>query len=137
MNKVIPIQTSEKDFFYNYLRILTPVINKVCQLLSGDICYLRDAEIKIIADLMYYYSIAPQKTPLEKNQYIFGFDVTNVIMDKYNINVYNYNNLIGRLRKFGVIQGKRKSRVLHPIFYMEPFAESGYEVTIKFIYGKS
>jgi hypothetical protein len=75
--------------------------------------------------------MAPYNTPLEKNKYIFSNDVSNIIMDKYNMTVYAYNNILWRLRTFGIIQGKRNSRSLHKVFYMEQ-PNNNYDLIIKF-----
>jgi len=131
MKNTIDIEVQKKDFLDYYLKVLTPVINKICHILSGKICYLRDRELKIIAELMYYYTTAPQVHPEEKNKYIFSDVVTNAIMDKYNFSIYNYNNLLCGLRTAGVIQGKRKQRTLHPIFYMD-IPEKEYVLTLRF-----
>lgn len=131
MNNFIPLDIKKDKFFDSYLKILTPIINRICHKLSGEVCYLREKELRVIGELMYAYATSTMATPLEKNRYIFSDKVSNYIMEKYNITIYNYNNLLWRLRTVGVIQGKRNSRTLHPVFYME-IPDDYYELTIRF-----
>lgn len=133
MNNIIPIQTTEKEFYYNYLRILTPVVNKICQLLSGDICYLRNADIVVLANLIYHYNHTPG-TAKEKNKYLFDFEMTNKICEDARLSLYNYTNTTCRLRKFGVIQGKMLERTLHPVFQNVIPTKKGYSLTINFVF---
>lgn len=133
MKDTIDIKTTEKNFYYNYIKILTPVINKICHILSGEVTYIREAELKILSLLMYYYVHAPYKEIADKNRYIFNMETSYKIMDDYKMKVFHYHNTLGRLRKYGIITGKRNKRTLHPLFYMNLFTEKGYALKINFM----
>ena len=87
----------------------------------------------VLAHLIYHFN-EKQGTVLEKNNYIFDSDTTNIICDDINLSIYNYNNIITRLRKFGVIQGKIRSRTLHSIFQDIVPSDFGYTLTINFLF---
>ena len=133
MRNNIDIITTEKDYYYNYIKILLPIVNKICGKLSNNLVYIREGELQVLSSLMYHYSHAPYDTTEDKNRYIFSIEMSYNIMEEKNINMFYYNNILSRLRKYGIIIGKRNKRMLHPIFYVHPLTKEGYTQRLHYV----
>jgi DNA-binding MarR family transcriptional regulator len=91
MEKIVPLQTSEKVFFRQYVEILDPVIK------------LRPKELDVLAELLFHNNRL--KDIEEKNRWklIFDYDNKKEMAEDLKISVASLGNNLSYLRKRGII----------------------------------
>ncbi len=98
MANIVNIPTTEESYFLQYLTILKPISR------------MRDKEIQILAQLMFYnnrYSHLEQEV---REKMVFDTDTRMRIRQKLKMSEASFNNCLTELRKKNVIVGTRLSK---------------------------
>lgn len=134
MQKEYKIRNRAKDVYYNYYRFLMPLLNKICSMLVKDVCFLRNADIKVLGALMYYYNELRYD-----DKKLFSQVIIEQICEDAGISYYNFNTTLCRLRRFNILLGTMRERKLNPVFVckLEDIdKEKGLTVKMDFIINK-
>ena len=91
MEKIVPLKTTEKVFFRQYVEILDPLIK------------LRPKELDVLAELLYYNNKLKSIDSKNRWKLIFDYDNKKEIADSLKISVASLGNNLSYLRKRGII----------------------------------
>jgi hypothetical protein len=95
--KAIELEVNLDDYFNNVLVTLKPLT---------PFKKLRDKELKVLAQLLYYaykYKSLPNK---EKFKLVFDYDTRQDICNKLNIPIGSFNNTLTILRTNKILEGR-------------------------------
>ena len=91
MEKIVPLNTSEKVFFRQYVEILDPVIK------------LRPKELDVLAELLYHNNKLKDIDSKNRWKLILDYDNKKEMAGGLNISVDSFGNNLSFLRKKGII----------------------------------
>ena len=104
MEKILPLRTTEKVFFRQYVEILDPLIK------------LRDKELDVLAELLYYNNKLKDIDIKNRWKLILDYDNKKDIANTLGISVASLGNNLSSLRKKGIIVDNRvvANLLVHP-----------------------
>ena len=100
MEKSIPIKTTSKTFYRQYLEILNPLIK------------LRKRELDVLASLLRYNNQLLKVPEEHRWKIIFEYDTKTEIRTDLNLSEAGMNNMLSALRKKKIIKNNRVAKWL-------------------------
>lgn len=99
----IPAVLTVREGYYDILKLMStaPPYNT-----------LRNRELEVLAELMYWYNYYGQYDSEVRNIMIFDYNTRQKIMDKLDIDINILNNNFTSLRKKGLIKGRELVKCL-------------------------
>jgi hypothetical protein len=128
INEVLEINTTNKDFFYEYLVLKKPVLEMMLYMINKKKIILNPKLLQVFALLLYYNYIYKEYDDNVKWKMVFDYNTKLEIMNIVGINKGHLNTYLSMLRNTHLLTGKEISKPF--IFY----PEDGYELTFKFIF---
>ena len=126
INEVLEINTTDKDFFYEYLVLKKPVLEMILYTINKKKIILNPKLLQVFSLLLYYNYIYKVYDDDVKWKMVFDHDTKLEIINEVHINMEHLNTYISVLRNIHLLTGKEISKPF--IFY----PEDGYELTFKF-----
>ena len=104
MEKILPLKTSEKVFFRQYVQILNPLIK------------LRDKELDVLAELLYHNNKLKSIDIKNRWKLILDYDNKKDIANDLDMSVASLGNNLSSLRKKGIIVNNKvvSNLLVHP-----------------------
>ena len=127
INEVLEINTTDKDFFLEYLVLKKPVLEMILSTINKKKINLNPKLLHVFALLLYYNYVYSEYEDDVKWKMVFDHSTKQQIMNEVKINDSHLNTYISMMRNMHLLTGKEISKPF--IFY----PEEGYELTFKFI----
>ena len=127
-NEVLEINTTDKDFFLEYLVLKKPVLEMILSIVNKKKINLNPKLLHVFALLLYYNYVYSEYEDDVKWKMVFDHSTKQQIMNEVKINDSHLNTYISMMRNMHLLTGKEISKPF--IFY----PEEGYELTFKFIF---
>ena len=128
INEVLEINTTDKDFFLEYLVLKKPVLEMILSTINKKKINLNPKLLHTFSLLLYYNYIYKDYIDDVKWQMVFSHNTKQLIMDEIGVNDSHLNTYISMMRNMHLLKGKEINKPF--IFY----PEEGYELTFKFIF---
>ena len=126
-NEIIKIDTTEENFFNEYLTLKKPLLEFVLSKINGKEIILNPKLLRVFAMLLYYNNKYRELEEGVRWKMVFENGIRQNIAESLNINSKHLNTYISILRGIHLLTGKSISKpfILYP--------GEDYELTFKFI----
>lgn len=105
--ETIEIVTSKERFFLEYLILKKPVIDSILTRMLRKKSSLRDMQMKVLAQLLYFNDMYRDKSEEDRSNILFSRETRFRISANLGIKEHHLNNYLSQLRAMKVIDGKK------------------------------
>ena len=108
--ETIPIKTTKKNFFLEYLTLKRPVINAILTKINHKPVTLNDIPMRVFSELLYYNDKYSDMKDDERFRNVFSMKTKKEICERLEMENHHLDIYFSQLRNIGILKNKSISK---------------------------